>query len=513
MDKKTVLAIVLSSIVLLGWQYFFPVPKPHNNIDNVSVADNNSNNSQQVSTNTNLNDIDTTSDDKINAKIVNVETDFLSLHFNQNTGNIRSASILNWKDDDGEEVTFNKNIKQDYLKINTGIDNFFTHYNVETSDITNGKSITFFAESDSYTVRKSYDLHNDSYIVNTTVEIINKTSAPLSIPLSAIIGPNLGDGFEDTSSYDVFEGALISDGSNTEKVKMGKDDSESIPSVKWIAYTSKYFLLAVLNNDVFSNASIMPKDDSPIAKAEGSYIIKPNESVSKSFDLYIGPKYYQELKSVGSNLQKSMDFGWFYFISIPMLYTLNYLYDVFHNYGIAIIILTIIIKLLTLPLTMKSMVSMRAMSALQPQMADLRERYKNDPAKLNQAVMNLYKEHGVNPLSGCLPLILQIPIFFALYKALLLSLELKGAEFFGWIVDLSAKDPYYITPILMGVTMFIQQKMTPTTADPVQQKIFMAMPIILTFLFINFPAGLVIYWLTNNILSIIQQYVINKRNL
>ena len=206
-----------------------------------------------------------------------------------------------------------------------------------------------------------------------------------------------------------------------------------------------------------------------------------------------------------------MDYGWFYFIAIPMLYILNFLNGIFHNYGIAIIILTIIVKVLTLPLTLKSMVSMKEMTKIQPKVLELREKFKNDPAKLNQATMDLYREHKVNPLSGCFPLLLQIPIFFALYKALLLSLELKGAPFFGWIVDLSAKDPYYITPIVMGITMFIQQKMTPTTADPMQQKIFLAMPVIFTFLFINFQSGLVLYWLTNNVLSIIQQYIINKR--
>ena len=161
---------------------------------------------------------------------------------------------------------------------------------------------------------------------------------------------------------------------------------------------------------------------------------------------------------------------------------------------------------------MKGMNSMKAMSKLQPEITSLREKFKNDPQKLNAATMELYRKHKVNPFSGCLPLLIQIPIFFALYKALLLSIELKGAPFFGWLVDLSAKDPYYITPIIMGVTMFIQQKMTPTTADPMQQKIFLIMPIVFTFLFLNFPSGLVIYWLTNNVLTIIQQYFVNKKS-
>ena len=218
------------------------------------------------------------------------------------------------------------------------------------------------------------------------------------------------------------------------------------------------------------------------------------------------------MRTLGLGLQTSIDFGWFYFLAIPMLQLMIFFYGFFHNYGMAIIFLTIVIKVITLPLTTKGMKSMKAMAKLQPEMAALKEKFVNEPQKMQAATMELYKKHGVNPFSGCLPLLIQIPIFFALYKALLLAIELKGAPFFGWLVDLSEKDPYYITPIIMGVTMFIQQKMTPSTADPVQQKIFLAMPIIFTFLFLNFPSGLVIYWLTNNVLSIIQQYYINKKS-
>jgi YidC/Oxa1 family membrane protein insertase len=194
-----------------------------------------------------------------------------------------------------------------------------------------------------------------------------------------------------------------------------------------------------------------------------------------------------------------------------MLKFMIYIYDFTKNYGVAIIILTIVVKLLTYPLTIKSMASMKKMQAIQPKLMELRAKFKNEPQKLNAAMMELYRKHGVNPMSGCLPMIIQIPIFFALYKALLVSVELKGSPFIFWITDLSAKDPYYITPIIMGITMFIQQKMTPSTMDPMQQKLFLFMPIIFTFLFLNFPSGLVIYWLTNNILSIAQQYYINKK--
>jgi len=197
---------------------------------------------------------------------------------------------------------------------------------------------------------------------------------------------------------------------------------------------------------------------------------------------------------------------------MPMLIILKYLNEFVKNYGIAIIILTILIKILFWPLGNKSYESMKAMQKLQPKMVELREKYKDDKQKLSQETMALYRAHKVNPMGGCLPMLIQIPVFFGLYKALLYAIELRHAPFFWWIQDLSAKDPYYITPIIMGATMFVQQKMTPTAGDPMQQKIMLFLPIIFTFLFLNFPSGLVIYWLFNNILSIGQQYYVNKKH-
>jgi len=209
-------------------------------------------------------------------------------------------------------------------------------------------------------------------------------------------------------------------------------------------------------------------------------------------------------------LQKALNFGWFDVIAKPLLIFLKYINEFTHNYGVAIILLTVVIKILFFPLTHKSYKSMKDMQKVQPLMLKIREKYKNDRETLNKETMALYRTHKVNPLGGCLPMILQIPVFFALYKALLGSIELRHAPFLLWINDLSAKDPYYITPIVMGATMFIQQKMTPTVGDPTQAKMMLLMPIVFTFMFLNFPSGLVIYWLVNNVLSIGQQLYINK---
>lgn len=513
MDKRTILALVLSFIVIFGWTYgvvpFFspetPVvdnstaakmpavpPAPVTSVDNNTVVD-----KVEIVENT---------QSAIPEELTIEKSKLMEVVFNSQTGNIRSVALLNWKDTEGGFVTFNKSGNTDYANILTPVTSGYKKAVTQKDD---SIVVSFTAEAGSLIITKSYELSNKSYIINTSVNVANIGNSSLNVPLNVKIGPKLGSGFE--NSMYVFEGAVITNGSKTYRIKADDTDKETLDSAVWAGYTSKYFLFAAASNELFKRAEISPENNNAVASIGTDFIVNPSSRYDANFSIYVGPKYYDELKSYGLSLQKSMDYGWFYFIAIPMLYILNFLYDIFHNYGIAIIILTIIVKVLTLPLTIKSMVSMKEMTKLQPKMMELREKYKNDPAKLNQVTMELYKEHNVNPLSGCFPLLLQIPIFFALYKALLLSLELKDAPFFGWIVDLSAKDPYYITPILMGIAMFIQQKMTPSTADPVQQKIFLAMPVIFTFLFINFQSGLVLYWLTNNILSIIQQYIINKR--
>ncbi len=515
MDKRTVLALVLSFVVIFGWSFFVaPLFNPP-----AQVKDNTTSSSLPAAPAALSKDNTSISEDNatkvipaqntqvsLSESLDNETTDIMNVVFNTATGDIRSVSLVKWSDTDGDFVTFNKKGVTDYAKILTPI---ASGYKKTITKLDDGILVSFTAEAGSLVITKSYKLSNKSYMIDASVNVTNIGTSSLNVPLNITIGPKLGSGFED-SNY-VFEGAVITNGKKTYRVSIDDTDKEVVDNAVWAGYTSKYFLFAAASNEIFKTAEISPENNSALASIKTDFIVNPSSRHDAKFNIYVGPKYYDELKAYNLSLQKSMDYGWFYFIAIPMLYILNYLYDIFHNYGIAIIILTIIVKLLTLPLTIKSMISMKEMTKLQPKMLELREKYKNDPAKLNQVTMQLYKEHNVNPLSGCFPLLLQIPIFFALYKALLLSLELKGAPFFGWIVDLSVKDPYYITPILMGIAMFIQQKMTPSTADPMQQKIFLAMPVIFTFLFINFQSGLVLYWLTNNILSIIQQYIINKR--
>jgi YidC/Oxa1 family membrane protein insertase len=286
--------------------------------------------------------------------------------------------------------------------------------------------------------------------------------------------------------------------------------------ILWTSFEEKYFI-----------SSIIPREEKPyqinLVKLTDNLVayqliypsltLQPGESKSYHFSLYLGPRDVDILEKQNAKLEKTIDFGVFDLIAKPLLVTLKFFYKFVGNYGLSIIFLTIIIKILFWPLTQKSFKSMKDMQKLQPEMAKLKEKYKDKKEELNRETMGLYKKYKVNPLGGCLPMLLQIPVFIALYRVLLDSIELRHASFISfWINDLSAKDPTYVSPLLMGASMFLQQKMTPTSADPAQAKMMLFMPIVFTFMFLSFPSGLVIYWLVNNVLSIAQQVYINKKS-
>ncbi len=515
MDKdakfRMILAVVLCTVLFVAWQYFLMPKNPATTVDNRSATA-----QAPVSTPDNAAAVATVPVDTPASGISSVytppfavETPELTVSFDANSGDIRSVNLRAYKGEADEAPTFIRldNEALNYASFTAGLASGYTHTVEKGSD---GTVVTFTAENDVLRVTKQYTLPEKGYYIPMTLWVENLSGDIRSVPVNVTVGPDLGKGFE-SDSY-VFTGPIIHSKGKTEK-KKAKDVKKTLALSHplWGGYTSKYFIFAVFA-DGFDYADITKTGNSALTGLHRSMTIAPGASESvKDLGVYVGPKEYEALKSFGIELQKSIDYGMFFFLAIPMTKIMNFAYGFVHNYGIAIIILTIIVKIITLPLTLKSMISMRGMSKLQPEMAKLREQFKNDPQKMNAATMELYKKHKINPMSGCLPMLVQLPIFFALYKSLLVSIQLKGAPFFGWIADLSMKDPYYITPILMGATMFLQQKMTPSTADPMQQKIFLAMPIVFTFLFLNFPSGLVVYWLTNNILSIAQQYVINKK--
>ena len=277
----------------------------------------------------------------------------------------------------------------------------------------------------------------------------------------------------------------------------------------WAALQDKYFI----------GAMIPAENTTSVSNKEGEKQVMvglefPDGGLSK-FRFYGGPKEFNRLSDLGVRLDESIDFGWFMFgswsivraIAKPLFQFLRFLYDFTHNYGASIIILTVVVRSLFIPLMHKSYKAMKAMKILQPEMAKLQKKFKDDKERLNKEMMELYKKHGANPLSGCLPMFLQIPVFVALFNVLNTTIELRQAPFCCWIADLSTKDPYYVLPIVMGASMMVQQKLQPTTMDPRQAKIFLFMPAFFTVMFLNFPSGLVLYWLTNNLLTILQQYI------
>lgn len=286
---------------------------------------------------------------------------------------------------------------------------------------------------------------------------------------------------------------------------------EDLGEGNWMGLSSRYFLNALLNRDatVSPQFQARPLGDGQVAM---SLIYKVSgSSMRVPVRMYYGPKDVDLLKSVGKRLEAAVDFGWFTVFAYPLLKALKWFYGYVHNFGIAIILLTVLVKLLTYPLTLKSMKSMKEMQRIQPQLTRLRERHQDDKEKLNKEMLQLMRANGYNPMSGCLPIFIQMPIFIALYNVLYGAIDLYGQPFFGWIHDLSAKDPYYVTPILLALMMFLQQKLTPNTAtDPAQQKMMALMPVIFGFMMLWLPAGLTLYMLVNSVVSIVQQFVMNR---
>jgi len=276
----------------------------------------------------------------------------------------------------------------------------------------------------------------------------------------------------------------------------------------WIGMMNRYFITAIIG-DKDRDYRYYFKGDGRTYQAGQLENARVNGNDADFHSrIYIGPKSTPMMKTLNAGLERSVDYGWFAVIAKPLHDLLLLFHGMISNFGLCIILLVILIKILFFWPTKKSYESMAAMRKLQPEMKRLKELYGDDRQRMGQETMALYKKHKVNPLGGCLPMVIQIPVFFALYKTLLVSIEMRQAPFFGWIHDLSVMDPYYVLPILMGASMLVQQQLNPTPPDPMQAKIMKFLPIIFTFMFLFFPSGLVLYWLVNNILAIAQQWYV-----
>ncbi len=309
--------------------------------------------------------------------------------------------------------------------------------------------------------------------------------------------------------------ALVKKELHEVELKEVKGEKRFTEGAQWGAFQDQYFLAAFVPLRTEGGELVMKEVSETAAelRVTGPQVsLPPSTQFSESYLVFLGPKDLDKLKAFGHDLDRALDFGWFDVVAKPMLWAMNFFYHYTGNYGLAIIFLTVIIKIIFWWPTNLSYKSMREMKKLQPEMAKLREKYKDDREKMNKELMELYRRYKVNPMSGCLPMAIQIPVFFALYKVLLYSIQLRHAPFYWWIHDLSAADPYYISPILMGGSMFVQQWLTPTAGDPTQAKMMLIMPVVFTFMFLSFPTGLVIYWFFSNLLSIGQQLYINQQN-
>lgn len=555
-QKRLLLAVVLSMIVLVGYQYFFAPPPDLNNppqevqkqepgqakdpADTSKVSDYVSGTPAVQTADTNIQ----TGPGVKDHRTISVSTPLYEIAISEHMATVKSFELKDYKETNLKDSPLKqlvpKQLVNGLLSFNMeggtvqGLDNAVYSADLDTTSLRlpqGEKSIVFSWDSpQGISIKKIFTFRADSFLIDCKILVQNGSTMPLNDALVISVSGFYNEEVKKRSRF-AFEGPLAY--MNKEFKAIDPDDIKDQDSfsgiIDWVGYTDRYFMASVMPkepvegriklsyaNDIVINQLIQKMDR-----------LDPGKQGEYSFDYYLGPKSHKILGQYDNSLKKAIDFGWFDIIAKPLLITMNTIHNIIPNYGVAIILLTILIKLIFWPLGTKSYKSMNEMKKVQPLMMELREKYKNDKQRMNQEVMGLYKTYKVNPASGCLPLLVQMPIFFALYRMLYQAIELRHAPFLGWISDLSSPDrlfefnfaipmmeqPYGI-PVLtlvMGASFLLQQKMTPTAGDPMQAKMMMLMPIFMTVMFINFPSGLVLYMLVNNIISMGQQYYTQKK--
>jgi len=546
MEKKTILAFVLSLAVLIVWSILF-APKPAQKAD--SPAKEGTAPSQPAPTASpqpapSVQKMEKPAEPaavKGVEKEVTVETPLYRAVFSSTGASIKSFKLKKYRlaaDPDSplvELVHGQAPLVAILFDAGGKTESSPVVYNVDENSLTleagdSPRELTFRGTtSEGLLLQQTYRIDPDQYAIEHGFTVSNPLEKPAEGILKARIS-NLPP--KESTSYYSFIGVshlLNNKYEETASTDLKEDKSQS-GLIAWISYQEDYFMTAFVPEAESQSSLLARKLGSGILEqtwSEALQPIPPGNQFSTHSTLYMGPRDLNMLKVIGKKLDLAIDFGWTDIIAKPLLYLLKFFNQYTGNYGIAIILLTILIKILFWPLTHKSYKSMKEMQKIQPLMAKIREKYKDNREMMNKEMMSLYKTYKVNPMGGCLPMVIQIPVFFALFRILGNSIELRHAPFVLWINDLSAPDRLFHLPftiplmtppsgipvltLLMGASMFIQQKMTPTPGDPTQAKIMLLMPVIFTFMFINFPSGLVLYWLVNNVLSIGQQYRIIKR--
>lgn len=462
-----------------------------------------------------------------------VTTDVFRAEFDTNGGDLRKLTLLQHlaADDGKDPLVLMQDSGSPLYVVQSGLlgANLPNHLSVFTPDAT---SLSLAAGQDAVTLRfsarssdgveavKSFVFHRGSYVVDVAWSVHNTSAA--AVPVDAyfqflrdskappgdprFVSTYTGPAFYTDTTH--FQKTAFSD------IDKGKAKVPEQANNGWVAMLQHYFVAAFLPQQGVSRAYFARKVADNLYSA-GVILnlgkIDAGATKSVSMPLYAGPQEGEKLQALAPGLDLTIDFGWLAILAVPIWHALAFIHHGVGNWGVAIILLTVGIKLVFFPLSAASYRSMAKMRVVAPKLQKIKEQYENDPAKRNEAMMNLYKSEKINPLGGCLPVVVQIPVFIALYWTLLATVELRHAPFLGWIHDLSAQDPLYILPVLMGISSFIQTKMQPPPPDPVQAKVMMIMPLMFSVMFFFFPAGLVLYWVVNNSLSILQQWVITRK--
>jgi len=467
----------------------------------------------------------------VSEKLISVKTDVLSLKINPKGGDIVEVKLLNYDTEQGNGIPFtimqnghNKYVAQSGLTGAQGLDRIIPGrplYSVSTNayELTDNQpliiDLSYNAEN-GLNVVKRFTFKPTSYAVNVDYIISNNSATSASVQLYAQLKQSTLSTGESSGILPTYRGAAYSTSEDPYEKYSFDDIADANLNLStnggWVAMLQHYFVSAWVpnKNDVnqlYSNYS--NNQEAVIGFKAPAVIIEPNTESTASTIFYVGPKDQDAMEQIEENLDLTIDYGFLWMISQPLFALLIMIQSVVVNWGVAIIIITLIVKGAMYPLTKAQYTSMAKMRDLAPKMAQLKERYGDDRQKMSQATMEMYRKEKVNPAGGCLPLIIQMPIFLALYWVFLESVELRHAPFALWLQDLSAQDPFYILPLLMGVSMYVMQKMQPMTIqDPMQQKIMQYMPVMFTVFFFWFPSGLVLYWLISNLISIVQMKII-----
>lgn len=388
------------------------------------------------------------------------------------------------------------------------------------ADGDNQLTVDLLLQQGDVTITKRFTFTRGEYLIKVDYLIDNKSANPWSAQLYGQIKRD-SQNFVKVSALEMnpFLGAAITTQEENYKkmtfAKIAEGEYKTSHKGGWVAMVQHYFISAWIpdaNSDNSYSLRKLGSNDLYLLGFTGKVTeVAPGTQASISASFYAGPKDTERLEQISPHLDLTVDYGWLWWVSKPLFIVLKWIHGVVGNWGLAIIGLTLFVKLLFFKLSATSYKSMAKMRKLAPKLAEMKERYGDDRQKFSQEMMKMYKTEKVNPFGGCLPLLIQMPVFLALYYVLMESVELRHSPFFGWIFDLSVKDPYFVLPIIYGITMYFMQKLNPQPADPMQARIMQMLPLIFTFMFLWFPAGLVLYWVTNNTLSIIQQYIITKQ--